>query len=272
MKKYFRSINGLKLAVCEQGSGFPILWMHGLMMDMNADQVIGLAGFDGRYDHYRVIRCDAPGHGNSEGTLSATDYQWSVLPRTLTALADDLGVKDFVSSGFSMGSAAAIETAIQFPDRVKAVVLCMPPVIWEDRPAQCKSYSKMVQMAARGNLLRFLPRLLRSTPTPVGFVEKGQPGTTDQVIREMCSIRPEYYAPMLEGATLSDYPSREILAQLNIPVLIVGWENDPTHPVKSCHELIKVFPNAELHIASTYEEFLQLKQQVENFLLRVVTD
>lgn len=130
----------------------------------------------------------------------------------------------------------------------------------------------MVQMAARGNLLRFLPRLLRSTPTPVGFVEKGQPGTTDQVIREMCSIRPEYYAPMLEGATLSDYPGREILAQLNIPVLIVGWENDPTHPVKSCHELIKVLPNAELHIASTYEEFLQLKQQVENFLLRVVTD
>ncbi|MDP4205088.1 MAG: alpha/beta hydrolase [Bacteroidota bacterium] len=266
MKAYFCTVNGRKLSICEQGKGFPIIWMHGLMMNMKVDQAIGLAGFDGRFDNYRVIRIDAPGHGMSEGTLNSDDYKWSSLPSTIIGLADQLGIDRFIASGFSMGSAAAIETAVQYPDRVEAVVLCMPPVIWEDRPVQCGSYLRMTELAEQGRLLRFLPRLLNSTPVPVAFVEAGQPGTTSAVLDQMCSLRSEYYAPILQGAALSDYPNREVLSLLTKPTLIIGWKDDPTHPQKSCDELIKVLPNAKFHIASCFDEFLQLKQHVEDFL------
>jgi 3-oxoadipate enol-lactonase len=67
--------------------------------------------------HFRVVRLDMRGHGETQ--IPGPD-QLSVerLAKDVVELADHLGVKKFHLAGSSAGAIVAIQTALDFPDRV----------------------------------------------------------------------------------------------------------------------------------------------------------
>ncbi|MGP8296834.1 alpha/beta fold hydrolase [Streptomyces inhibens] len=102
------------LAYRDVGAGPPLVLLHGGFLDhgMWDDQVPLLA------PDYRVIVPDARGHGassNASGPFRHTD--------DLAALLRHLGVAPAALVGLSMGASIAVDTALEHPDLVRALVV-----------------------------------------------------------------------------------------------------------------------------------------------------
>ncbi len=78
------------------------------------------ASFGRLADTFRVLVFDARGSGTSEGRPPFTHEQWAADVDGLRAWA---GAESFVMAGGSYGGFIAMEYAIRYPDRVRAVVL-----------------------------------------------------------------------------------------------------------------------------------------------------
>ncbi|MFD8707062.1 alpha/beta fold hydrolase [Kitasatospora sp. NPDC059648] len=98
----------------DTGNGQPLVLLHGGFLDhrMWDDQIPALAA------RHRVIAPDARGHGrsaNATGPFRHTD--------DLAALLRHLGIGPAVLVGVSMGGSIAVDTALEHPELVSAVVV-----------------------------------------------------------------------------------------------------------------------------------------------------
>lgn len=77
--------------------------------------------------HFRVIRVDARGFGRS--SVPAPGYPWSLegFATDLIHLMDHLGVDRAHVIGETIGGTIALQTAYQFPERVRTVTTCTSP-------------------------------------------------------------------------------------------------------------------------------------------------
>ncbi|MFG2289506.1 alpha/beta fold hydrolase [Streptomyces sp. NPDC048595] len=103
-----------RLAYRDIGTGQPLVLLHGGFLDhgMWDDQVPAFAS------DYRVIAPDARGHGgstNASGPFRQCD--------DLAALLHHLDVGPAVLVGLSMGAGIAVDTALEHPDLVRALVV-----------------------------------------------------------------------------------------------------------------------------------------------------
>ena len=107
----------VKLYYCEKGSREPFILLHG-------------NGEDGTYfkhqidyfsDRYRVIALDTRGHGKSQrGDAPFTIKQFA---KDLDGFMDSLGIAKAIILGFSDGANIAMEFALAYPHKVKALIL-----------------------------------------------------------------------------------------------------------------------------------------------------
>ena len=114
----FATVNGARLFYQDEGSGHPLVLIHGWPMSarMWDDQAAALK------QHYRVIRYDRRGFGRSPAA------PWNDGPGDhdvpdLVALLDFLQVKTAYVLGHSQGGSVAIGMALEHPERVDALIL-----------------------------------------------------------------------------------------------------------------------------------------------------
>ncbi|GGU41614.1 alpha/beta fold hydrolase [Streptomyces violascens] len=102
------------LAYRDTGAGQPVVLLHGGFLDhrMWDDQVPALAS------HCRVIAPDARGHGGSSNANAPFRHTDDVA-----ALLRHLDVGPAILVGLSMGGAIAVDTALEHPDLVGALVV-----------------------------------------------------------------------------------------------------------------------------------------------------
>lgn len=101
-----------------RGDPTPIVLLHGTSASLHT--------WDGwaqdLVQHRRVIRFDLPGFGLT-GPNPNDDYSIAAYVRFVTAVVDQLGVKEFVLAGNSLGGQVAWATALVMPQRVQSLVL-----------------------------------------------------------------------------------------------------------------------------------------------------
>jgi 3-oxoadipate enol-lactonase len=139
-------VNGVDLTVTVAGQGIPLIWGHGLMGSMAAEDMVDWFGWQQLADLAQVIRYDARGHGTSGASASPADYTWPRLADDMLAIADQLGVDHFVAGGQSMGCATALYAALAAPRRIRALILATPPTAWETRSEQSAMYEQMAAL------------------------------------------------------------------------------------------------------------------------------
>ena len=115
--RYVR-VDGARIRYVDAGRGPPVVLLHGLGASMYAWRknvgAMAAAGF-------RVIAFDNRGFGLSD--KPAVPYDNAAYARLAIALLDSLGISDAVLVGHSMGGAIAAEVAIEYPQRVRGLVL-----------------------------------------------------------------------------------------------------------------------------------------------------
>ncbi|ATQ77045.1 hypothetical protein CR152_22895 [Massilia violaceinigra] len=257
-------VGELDLSVRLAGSGAPFLWAHGMMSSMEAEDALGILQWPHFPDSLRLVRYDARGHGSSAASAPAA---WHQLGQDMLALADALGENTFIAGGWSMGCASALHAALHAPARVDGLVLILPPIVWEARIAQAALYRRAIALAQSVGAARFAKLIAREGSALPSWLLKAAPHLAAAARRGMRDLSGPAMLALYESAALSDLPPRAALAALaDIPALIVGWPDDPAHPLASAYELHRLLPSSRLFIAQNHQDVLTIPARLHEFV------
>jgi pimeloyl-ACP methyl ester carboxylesterase len=118
----YASFDGTKLYYEEQGTGAPVVLLHGLSVDISGNwKTPGIWSALVDAGH-RVIGFDARGHGRSEKPHQPSAYDDDAMVRDVGALLDELRLQETDLVGYSMGASTALQFAAR-DDRLRRLVL-----------------------------------------------------------------------------------------------------------------------------------------------------
>jgi pimeloyl-ACP methyl ester carboxylesterase len=230
--------DGASLNVVVEGEGYPVIFQHGLGGDRNqvAESFPDHAGF-------LRITAECRGHGLSD-TAETALYSIAGFADDVLAVADARGVERFAAGGISMGAAIALRLAIMHPERVSALMLVRPAWMTKPAPDNMQPFveaARLLRQHGRGGRAIFSAsptgqRLAAEAPdnlaSLLGFFDRDDlPGLADLL-----------EAIALDGPGVAE-PQ---LAELGIPVLIVGHGHDLVHPLDYARRLATMIPHAHL--------------------------
>ena len=245
------------------GQGTPLVWSHALLGSMAQDLGGGVLAWRDLIDIARVIRYDARGHGHSDSAGTPQDYCWSSQARSLWQVVNSFTGERVVLGGASMGSGISLHAACQNPDRVRGLVLVIPPRTWEWREGKASGYRLTANLVklSRGLPFRLLGRIPFSSDN--ASFRKNVRGV---MAHDRAPVDYRGVVGAMRGAALSDFPAREALARLDIPTLILAWPDDDIHPLAVAQELHRVLPNSCLEVAAFEQDPYAWPQKVRDFL------
>jgi pimeloyl-ACP methyl ester carboxylesterase len=213
------------IAYIDEGSGDrTILLVHGLASN---------AGF-WRYNiadlarDYRVIAVDLPGYGRS----SKGDYPYGMqfYADQLLYLMDELGIDRAVLTGHSMGGQIGITFALAYPERIDALVLAAPAGVepfdrgagdWLKSVITINGVMSTPEDAIRRNLSG---NFYRFSSKWEWMVEERTRMAKAEAMREFA------YTVTRSVDAMLDEPTTDVLADLQVPVLIVYGRYDGLIP------------------------------------------
>lgn len=238
-------VPGAELAVeYSDEHGRPVVQLHGLTSSRARDRVLDLdlgRGLSGT----RLLRYDARGHGRSTGRAEPDDYRWPTLADDLLRLLDRWFPGERVHGvGPSMGTGTLLHAAVREPDRFSGLTLMVPPTAWDSRVAKSAEYRAAATLIEERGLEAFLAAGEDAVPPPATVAH---PPTVPDV--------PEAILPSLfRGAAESDLPDPGEIARIDVPVTVLAWIDDPSHPVSTATELSRLLPRASMSLARTPQD------------------
>jgi len=176
-------------------------------------------------DRFGVLRYDLRGHGASEGLDEPCPR--SDLARDLIALLDWLAISDVVLVGHSAGGVVAMQTAVDFPERVAGLVLVGTASACNDRTADW--YAATAECARREG----------------GAAAMKAMGVRDGNVRVPDGRTFAHVA--LAMRSLNQNPLTDCLRMVRIPTLVIVGEKDFLG-VGGSVILSRTIPGAQLEI------------------------
>jgi 3-oxoadipate enol-lactonase len=246
MTSTFVPVPGGRLHVIADGDAGdpPVVLFHAGIADLRAwDDVVPPLQAAG----YRVVRYDARGFGES----TTEDVEFSNRADAIAVL-DALGIERAAFVGNSRGGTIAFDTAIEFPDRVVAVV---------GVGAGLGGYEGEVTEEERALFERMEALESAEPPDPDAIAEidlqvwvdgPGQPDTrvpaaVREKVREMDA--PQYAPDRVHGRAIPlDPPANERLHELRCPVLALAGDLDVSEVAHTARHLEAHAPGARAMI------------------------
>jgi pimeloyl-ACP methyl ester carboxylesterase len=216
-----------------------------------------------------LVGYDARGHGASSPAPSREAYEYADLAADLDVVVASVGTP-VVLVGNSMGAATAAAYALEFPERVSALVQVTPGFGGAGRGAEdLGDWKALAEGMERGGVDGFMEAY--EPPKEPRFREAALKFTRQRLERHE---HPEAVADALRVVPGSvAFDGLEALEALEMPALVVGSrdESDPGHPLELAKAYAEHLPNAELLVENEGESPLawqgaQLSRAIESFL------
>jgi pimeloyl-ACP methyl ester carboxylesterase len=146
------AIGDLKMHYLEQGSGQPVVLIHGnTSSSVWWEYTLARMG-----DGYHVIAPDLRGRGDTEGP--AADWTIETLADDVRGLVEHLGLGTAHFVGHSLGSNVALQYALDHPADVKSLTLLNPGWVAGDMPAMLADMARIGAMVANKDQLKLALR------------------------------------------------------------------------------------------------------------------
>jgi pimeloyl-ACP methyl ester carboxylesterase len=238
-------VDGLNLYYESHGSGPRVLvFLHGLLLDAQMNR--RLAG-DLAEAGNRVILLDLPGHGHSDKPRHASAHRMDSYARYVVALLDELGLDDAVIGGVSLGANVALQVAVQFPDRVRGLVIEMPVLEWAVPAAAIVFLPLLLGVHYAAPVARAVAKIIRRIP-------RSRIGALDSFLSTL-ALDPEESAAVLHGMLVGPVtPTYEERHSIEVPTLVLGHKIDLVHPFTDADHLARQLPQARLVEANSIFE------------------
>ncbi len=164
-----------------------------------------------------------------------------------------------------MGAATALHAAIAAPERVRALVLMIPPTAWTTRAAQAARYRADAELVEREGLAALAAAEASRPPIPIF---RGLFDRAEMARARYAAFDARVLAAILRGAAASDFPAPEAVARLRQPTLLLAWEGDDGHPLSTAKQLAELLPDATLSIAKGLRDLGAWPKLVAEFCAR----
>ncbi|MEM1218966.1 MAG: alpha/beta hydrolase [Bacteroidota bacterium] len=259
--------NGMELAYVDEGSGEEVLlFVHGLGSYIPAwrKNIVEL-----RRD-FRCIAVDLPGYGkSSKGKYSGT---LPFFAEQLIALLDHLNIEQVTLVGHSMGGQISMVTALQYPDRIKRLVLCAPAGFETFNEGQKEWFREVIT----ANGVRLTP--VESIKANLGSNFLNFPKDAEFMIDDRIAMRsaedfPGYcYIIPKSVQAMVDMPVYDELPNITQPVQVIFGKQDnlipnrflnPGSTTKIAEDGASRIPNAQLNIVNKAGHFVMFEQAEE---------
>lgn len=170
--------------------------------------------------HFRVLRYDTRGHGQSEVTPG--EYSIAQLGNDALALLDHLGIERMSFCGLSMGGMTGMWLGANRPERIERLVLANTgarvgdPSVWAAR----------FEAVRTGGMAAITPSVLDRWFT--ARYQRLAPAEVDQVRAMLLATSPDGY--IANGAAVRDMDQRAILEKIATPTLVIAGTYDGSTP------------------------------------------
>jgi pimeloyl-ACP methyl ester carboxylesterase len=210
------SIDGIPIRFDVTGAGKrAIVFVHG----WSCDRTYWRHQVDPFADRYRVITIDLAGHGESGDGRAA--WTMPAFGSDVVAVVDQLGLRDAVLVGHSMGGDVIVEAALTLGERVAGLV-------WVD------TYSKLTEPETDEEIEAFAQPFrddfVRATRSLVGgmFPASTPRDLIEAIADDMSSAPPHVALDALRHAVANEGPVMAALPRIKVPVVAINPDYRPT--------------------------------------------
>jgi 2-succinyl-6-hydroxy-2,4-cyclohexadiene-1-carboxylate synthase len=235
-------IDGLRFHVERQGSGPPVVLLHGF----TGSTVTWGSLTELLSPEFEVIAIDIVGHGQTESPAEVERYRMARCTDDLVAVLAALGHERATWLGYSMGARTALQIAVRHPEAVDALVLEGVTAGTPDpaeRAARIESDEALADRIGGEGLEAFIDfwQSIGLWDTQAGMPEERLAGLRAQ---RMASD-PVGLANSLRGmGSGAQEPINDRLASVDVPVLLVAGSLDAKFTAIA-HDLEGSLPRAE---------------------------
>lgn len=257
----YAPVRGGELYYETAGAGRAVLLIHAGVADCSMwdDQ------FEAFARQFRVIRYDVRGYGRSRSQGVTFSYQQDVID-----LLDYLGVEKAALVGVSRGGMIAIDTAIEHPERVEALVTVASgvgglPRVPDDSPkaqTEVEMFAKMEELWEKGEI-----EALNELEVRMWVDGPGQPeGRAAASVRQrVLDMNYQDLTHTDEGTTVQELepPAAGRLAEIHVPTLVIVGDLDTTRILASAEALAQGIAGARKVIFPGTAHMLSMEQPGE---------
>ncbi len=236
----FLVINNHLVHYRDEGAGaVPIVCLHGAFSSLHTFN----SWAKNLTDEFRLIRYDLPGFGLT-GPNYTDDYTIATHVNYLAELLDILNIEECYLVGSSLGGWVAWEFALQYPNRVKKLLLIDSAGFLE--PDSVPTPFLMARIPLADKVMKMV--IQRETVDVfLRQVYHNQDKITDRLIDRYYDLFAQAGNQnafvKLVNQRFKDHTRR--LRYLDIPTLIMWGEEDKWLPVKNADRFLRLIPNAE---------------------------
>ncbi|HYJ52228.1 MAG TPA: alpha/beta fold hydrolase [Allosphingosinicella sp.] len=216
----FNASDGSELAWQEVGEGRPVILLHGLFSDAQANWIkfghaasIAARGF-------RVIMPDLRGHGISARPHDPAAYPRDILARDGLALVAHLGLTDYDLGGYSLGGRTAVRMVALGAAPARLIVSGMGLQGLRDTGARAEHFKAILK--------------------GLGTHARGSPEWMAEAFLKTTGGDPEALLPLLDSFVDT---SEEMLRSIAMPTLVLSGADD--HDNGSSEALAALLPRGE---------------------------
>lgn len=213
---------GVRIAFIDEGAGDPILLIHGFASSVKDNWIdptwVGFLTSHG----FRVVALDVRGHGASEKLYDRAAYGAPLMAEDARRLLDHLGIARADAMGYSMGARVAAFLALRHPGRVRSAIFAGLGGNMVRPMAGTGPIAHALEANSIDDVTNATARTFRA------FAEK-----TGSDLKALAVCIRASREPI----------TRELVATLNLPVLVVTGSEDVIGG--SAEELAVLIPNAQ---------------------------
>ena len=216
MTEFATSADGIPIAFDVDGAGErALVFVHGWSCDRSY-WAAQMHHFNARY---RVVAVDLAGHG--ESGIGRGSWTMEAFGGDVAAVVDGLDLRETVLIGHSMGGDVIVEAAVSTRTPVKGLV-------WVD------TYPSLAEITTHDEVRAFVEPFRTDFKTEVAafvrtmFRPTVDPALVSWVVEDMAAAPEEIALDALEHAFANDGPVIGRLAELNLPVVAINPDYEPT--------------------------------------------
>lgn len=241
MERFRFDHGGLSLSAVRLGEGPSFVFQHGLC---------GAAGQTMEvFPHsigWQGLTLECRGHGESEAGDPAR-FSLACFSDDVAAFIEGTGKAPVVLGGISMGTAIALRLTVTRPELVRGLVLARPAWITTAGPDNLMPNREVARLLAAhppGQALR----LFDASPLAAQLAREAPDNLAS--LRGFFAREPLAVTQALLAAIAADGPgvSRDQIAAIRVPTLVIGHTHDAVHPLAMAQELSGLIRAARLAV------------------------
>ncbi|MBI4308086.1 MAG: alpha/beta fold hydrolase [Chloroflexi bacterium] len=184
--------------------------------------------------HYRVVRLDARGYGDSEAPPPGFPWSLSVFASDILSLLDHLGLEKAHFVGETIGGTIGMNFAAEHPERLRSLTICTSPFKFT-KPYYADSARMVEEKGVEAWVRHTMGHRLE---------KESDPKHHEWYVKQMARTKPwvvsetHYY---LAGKDLSDR-----LRQVHVPTLILAPEEEDQERQLASEEMRHLIPGSRL--------------------------